>query len=91
MRYAEVKLRKIYARVQQIRNLNLEDSKMKQENKDENLKPNSNVEDVLKHGYAYGTEINYLFVGLARAAGLRGERGLHRAPEQALCSRSQET
>jgi Domain of Unknown Function with PDB structure (DUF3857) len=65
----EVKLRKIYVRVQQIRNLNLEDSKMRQENKDENLKPNSNVEDVLKHGYAYGREINYLFVGLARAAG----------------------
>jgi Domain of Unknown Function with PDB structure (DUF3857) len=65
----EVKLRKIYARVQQVRNLNLENEKMKKENKDENLKPNSNVEDVLKHGYAYGTEINYLFVGLARAAG----------------------
>jgi len=65
----EAKLHKIYARVQQIRNLNFEDEKMKKENKDENLKPNSNVEDVLKHGYGYGTEINYLFVGLARAAG----------------------
>lgn len=65
----EVKLRKIYARVQQIRNLSFEDEKMKQENKDEQLKPNSNVEDVLKHGYAYGREIDYLFVGLARAAG----------------------
>jgi Domain of Unknown Function with PDB structure (DUF3857) len=65
----EVKLRKIYARVLQIRNLNLEDEKMKKENKDENIKPASNVEDVLKHGYAYATEINYLFVGLARAAG----------------------
>lgn len=65
----EVKLRKIYARVQQIRNLSFEDEKMKQENKDEQLKPNSNVEDVLKHGYAYSREIDYLFVGLARAAG----------------------
>lgn len=65
----EVKLRKIYARVQQIRNLNLEDEKMRKENKDEQLKPNSNVEDVLHRGYAYSTEINYLFVGLARAAG----------------------
>src|SRR5262249_16282053 len=29
----------------------------------------SNVEDVWKAGYAYGSEINYLFIGLARAAG----------------------
>jgi Domain of Unknown Function with PDB structure (DUF3857)/Domain of Unknown Function with PDB structure (DUF3858) len=65
----EVKLRKIYARVQQIRNLNMEDEKMKKENKDENLKTNMNVEDVLNRGYAYSTHINYLFVGLARAAG----------------------
>ena len=42
---------------------------MQKEMKDENLKENSNVEDVLSRGYAYGTQINYLFVGLARAAG----------------------
>jgi len=65
----EVKLQKIYVRVQQIRNLSFEDYKMKKENKSENLKDNSNVEDVLKHDYAYGTDIDYLFVGLARAAG----------------------
>jgi hypothetical protein len=65
----ELKLRKIYARVQQIRNLSFEDEKMAKENKSENLKDNSNVEDVLKHGYAYGRDIDFLFVGLARAAG----------------------
>jgi hypothetical protein len=65
----DVKLRKLYARVQQIRNLSVEDYKMKKENKSENLKDNANVEDVLKHDYAYGTQINYLFVGLVRAAG----------------------
>lgn len=65
----EAKLRKIYTRVQQIRNLSTEDYKTKQEENQENLKSNSNVEDVLKHGYANGREINYLFVGLARAAG----------------------
>ena len=65
----EVKLRKIYARVQQIRNLNMEDEKTRKENKDENLKPNGNVADVLQRGYAYGLEINYLFAGLVRAAG----------------------
>ena len=65
----ETKLRKIYVRVQQLRNLNLEDAKTRQENKDENVKPNDNVEDVLKRGYGSGRQINYLFVGLARSAG----------------------
>ncbi len=65
----EVKLQKIYARVQQIRNLSMEDSKTAQEKKSEELKPNANVEDVLTHGYGNGRDINYLFVGLARAAG----------------------
>jgi hypothetical protein len=65
----EVKLRKIYARVQQIRNLDFEDEKMAKESKDERLKPSSNIEDVLNRGYAYGHQINYLFIGLARAAG----------------------
>ena len=65
----EVKLRKIYARVQQIRNLSEETFKSEKEAKQENIKKNSNVEDMLKHGYGYGHEINYLFVGLARAAG----------------------
>lgn len=65
----EVKLRKIYAGVLQIRNLNMEDYKTAKEHKDENLKENNNVEDVLRHGYGYAHQINYLFVGLARAAG----------------------
>ena len=65
----EVKLRKIYARVQRIRNLSVQASKSKKETKSEELKPNNNVEDVLKHGYATGREVNYTFVALARAAG----------------------
>jgi hypothetical protein len=65
----EAKLRKIYTRVQQIRNLDQEDEKTVKENKDENLKPNSSVEDVLNRGYAHSRQVNYLFVGLARAAG----------------------
>jgi hypothetical protein len=75
----ETKLRKIYARVQQIRNLNMEDSKTEQETKNENLKPNSNVEDVLNRGYANEREVNYLFVGLARAAGFEATE-VHIAP-----------
>jgi hypothetical protein len=65
----EVKLRKIYARVQKIRNLSMEGEKSEKEQKQEQLKPNNNVEDVLKHNYASGRELNYTFVGLARTAG----------------------
>ena len=65
----EVKLRKIYARVQKIRNLSMEDAKSDKEQKQEQLKPNNNVEDVLKHNYASGRELNYTFLGLARTAG----------------------
>src|SRR5208283_2151733 len=55
----EVKLRKIYARVQKIRNLSMEDAKSEKEEKQEQIKPNNNVEDVLKHNYASGRELNY--------------------------------
>jgi transglutaminase-like putative cysteine protease len=65
----ETKLRKIYARVEQIRNLSYENSKTLKERKQENLKINLNVEDVLKHGYGTSRDINLLFVGMARAAG----------------------
>ncbi len=65
----DAKLRKLYARAQQIRNLSFEREKTEKEEKREKLKDNENVEDVLKHGYAYGSQINYLFVALARAAG----------------------
>lgn len=63
------KLRKMYARAQQIRNISFEPAKTQQEDKAENLKPNNNAEDVLKHGYGSEMEINMLFIGLARAAG----------------------
>jgi Domain of Unknown Function with PDB structure (DUF3857) len=65
----EEKLRKIYARVQKIRNLSMEDSKTEKEEKQEQIKPNSNVEDVFKHNYATSRQMNYTFVGLARTAG----------------------
>jgi uncharacterized protein DUF3857/transglutaminase superfamily protein len=65
----ETKLRKLYARVQMIRNTSFEREKTIQEVKRENQKANDNVEDVLKHGVGNGVEIDYLFCGLARAAG----------------------
>jgi len=65
----EVKLRKIYDRVQQLRNLSYEVEKTEQEEKREKEKPPANVEDVLKRGYAYGTQLTWLYLGLVRAAG----------------------
>lgn len=68
----ETKLRKIYARVQQIRNLSDED-KTDQERKTEGLKENGNAEDVLSRGYGTGKDMNFLFAGLARAAGFEAD------------------
>lgn len=65
----EEKLRKIYARVQKIRNLSMEGAKTEKEEKQEQIKPNTNVEDVLKHNYGTSPQLNYTFVGLVRTAG----------------------
>ena len=69
----EAKLRKLYARAQQIRNLSFEKEKTAQESKRENLKDTSNVEDVIKRGYGNGDQIIWLFVALARAAGFQAD------------------
>lgn len=66
---AETKLRKLYDRAQQIRFVSFEHAKTEKEDKAEGLKANQNVEEVLKRGYAYANQINYLFVAFARAAG----------------------
>jgi hypothetical protein len=63
------KLRKLYARAQQIRNLSYERERTEQEEKKENLKPNQNVADVLARGYGNREDVNRFFVALARAAG----------------------
>ncbi len=65
----EVKLQKIYARVQELRNLSYSAEKTGQEEKREKLKDTNNVEDIWKHGYGSGRGMNWLFVALARAAG----------------------
>lgn len=64
-----VKLQKIYERTQRIRNLSFERSRSEEEIKREGLKAAKNVEDLLDHGYGYGDEITWLFLGLVRAAG----------------------
>lgn len=65
----EAKLRKLYDRAQQIRNLTYEAKKTDQEEKRDKSKDNNNVEDVLKHGYGYKEEINKFYVAMAQAAG----------------------
>jgi hypothetical protein len=66
----EQKLRKIYARVQDITNLSYERHKSGQEQKKEHLKKNASIEDVLKHGYGETGDITALFVGMAQTAGI---------------------
>ena len=68
----EVKLRKIYARVQKLRNTSYEEEKTKEEKKQEKEKELNNAEDVLKAGYGNEKQLNWLFLGLARAAGFDG-------------------
>lgn len=67
----EQQVRKLYARAQQIRNLGYERERTQEELKKEDLKKNSNVVDVLNHGYGTRQDIVFLFVALARAAGFR--------------------
>lgn len=66
----EVKLQKIYSRVQKIRNTSYEVQKTEQEQKRSREKGNGNAEEVVKRGYGDGDEITLLFLGLARAAGV---------------------
>jgi hypothetical protein len=66
----EVKLRKIYARVQKIRNTSYEVEKTEQEQKRAKEKEINNVEDLWKRGYGNGYDLTWLFLGLVRAAGM---------------------
>jgi Domain of Unknown Function with PDB structure (DUF3857) len=70
---AEVKLQKIYARVQQLRNLSFELPLSKDEQEHQNLRPPENVKQVWERGYAYSGGIDLLFAALARAAGLSAD------------------
>jgi len=65
----EVKLRKIYARVQQMRNTSYEVRKTEQEEKREKEKGAGSVEDVWKSGYGSGVQLTWLYLALVRAAG----------------------
>jgi len=65
----EKKLRKIYERVQQIRNTSYERQRTQQEQNKEELKSNDSSLQVLQRGYGDSSDITLLFVAMARAAG----------------------
>jgi hypothetical protein len=69
----EIKLQKIYARVQKIRDLSYEPPKTAAERKAEEIKADANVEEVLKRNYASARQLNWLFIGLTRTAGFEAE------------------
>ena len=69
----ESKLRKIYARVQQLRNLTYERERTEQEEKREHIKLNRNVGDVWERGYGGSEQLTWLFLALARAAGIQAD------------------
>ena len=66
---AEVKLEKIFARVQQLHNVSFEEKKTTQEEKRDKEKWPNNVEDVWKFQHGSSVQLNRLFLALARAAG----------------------
>jgi hypothetical protein len=79
---SETKLRKIYARVQQLQNTSYEEDKTAQEQKREKRSDDHNVGDVWKRGYGDEWQISVLFLSLAQAAGF--DASLVLAPSRRL-------
>jgi len=67
---AEVKLEKIYARVQRMRNISFEEEKTAQEAQRDKDKWPKNVEELWKLQHGTSVQLNWLFLALARAAGI---------------------
>jgi hypothetical protein len=67
----EVKLQKIYVRVQRTRNTSYEQEKTEQERKREKDKEIMNVEDLWKQRHGNWLQLNWTFLALARAAGFQ--------------------
>jgi transglutaminase-like putative cysteine protease len=66
----ETKLRKIYERCQQIRNLSYEARRTGDEEKRDKLKAIENADELWNNGYGSGYDITWLFLAMARAAGI---------------------
>jgi hypothetical protein len=66
---SEQKLRKVYARVQQVRNLTYERGLSKEEMQKLSLKEGKGADDVLKQNAGYGYQIARAFLAMVRAQG----------------------
>jgi hypothetical protein len=64
------KLRKLYARVQQVANLSYQRERSAAEQKAVNYKENKNADDVLRQNAGYHNDLTRLFVAMARSAGV---------------------
>jgi hypothetical protein len=69
----EVKLRKLYARVQELRNISAEPRKSGQEKDREQQQEPKDAAEVWQRGYGTGQQLTWLFLGLARTAGLHAD------------------
>jgi hypothetical protein len=66
----EVRLQKLYERVQGMRSLSFDEGKTTVQVKRENLKHAENVGDVLKNGYGWQSELDLLFLASLKRMGL---------------------
>lgn len=69
----QARLQKIYERAQGIRNLSYEKGLTRGQRKEQKIKDNRRVADVLERGYGLRSDITRVFVSLARAAGFEAE------------------
>lgn len=69
----EKKLRALYARAQQVRNLTYERPRSAEEIKREKLEENKHAGEVLARGYGSSYDVTRFFVALARASGFSAE------------------
>src|SRR5579871_5271891 len=69
----DVKLRKIYARVQRIRNLSFDTRAESDEQLRKDVSSIHDVADVWERGYGTGDQITWLFLALLRTAGIQAD------------------
>lgn len=69
----EVRLRRLYDAVQALRNLSYEKGLTRKLKKEQKIKANRSVADVLERGYGVRSDLTRTFAALARAAGFEAE------------------
>jgi hypothetical protein len=67
------KLKKLYERAQQVRNLSYERTLTRQDVKAQGIKSNRSASEVLKRSYGTRSDITRLFAAMARAAGISAD------------------